>query len=96
MLYSFGLQQLINCPTHISGHSIDHIIIKDRSKLETSEPTTIWQISDHWVTTCAVFITKPKIIRKECRYRKIKDFYTSEVCEDLQTMVNNSKEIVDE
>ena len=28
LLYSFGLQQLVNCPTHISGHCIDHIIIK--------------------------------------------------------------------
>ena len=28
VLYSFGLQQLVNCPTYISGHCIDHIIIK--------------------------------------------------------------------
>ena len=96
MIYSFGLQQIVNCPTQISGHCIDHIIIKNRSKLETSEPTTVWQISDHLVTTHIVSITKPKIIRKECRYIKIKDLYTSDVCEDLQTMVNASKEIVDE
>ena len=50
VLYSFGLQQLINCPTHISGHCVDHIIIKNRSKLETSELNTVWQISDHWAT----------------------------------------------
>ena len=43
-----------------------------------------------------VSITKPKIIRKECIYRKIKDLDTSEVCEDLQTMVNASKEKADE
>ena len=64
LLYSFGLQQLVNCPTHISGHCIDHIIIKNSSKLETSEPTTVWEISDNWVTTCVVSITKLKIIRK--------------------------------
>ena len=52
--------------------------------------------SDHWVTTCAVSITKPKIIRKECRYRKIKDLYSNEVGEDIQTMINASKEITDE
>ena len=28
LLDSFGLQQLVNCPTHRSGHCIDHIIIK--------------------------------------------------------------------
>ena len=84
LLYSFGLQQLVNCPTHISGHYIDHIIIKNSSKLEISEPTTVWEISDHWVTTCAVSITKPKIIRKECIYRKIKDLYANEVGEDIQ------------
>ena len=78
-LYSFGLQQLVNCPTNISGHCIDHIIIKNSSKLEISKPTTVWQISDHWVTTCAVSITKPKTIRKECRYRKMKDLYANEV-----------------
>ena len=96
LLYSFGLQQLVNCPTHRSGHCIDHIIIKNNSKLETSEPTTVWEISDHWVTTCVISITKPKISRKECRYRKIKDLYTKEVGEDLQTMIRASKEIEDE
>ena len=96
LLYSFGLQQLVNCPTHISGHCIDHIIIKNSTKLEISEPTTVWEISDHWLTTCVVSITKPKIIRKECRYRKIKDLYTNEVGEDIQTMIEASKEIADE
>ena len=96
LLYSFGLQQLVNCPTHRSGHCIDHIITKNNSKLGISEPTTIWEISDHWVTTCVISITKPKISRKECRYRKIKDLYTKEVGEDLQTMTRASKEIEDE
>ena len=45
LLYSFGLQQLVNCPTHISGQCIDHIIITNSSKLEISEPTTVCQIS---------------------------------------------------
>ena len=96
LLYSFGLQQLVKCPTHISGHCIENIIIKNSSKLEIFESTTVWEISDHWVTTCAVSITKPKIIRKECRYRKIKDLYANEVGEDIQTMIKASKEITDE
>ena len=96
LLYSFGLQQLVNCPTHISGHCIDHIIIKNSSKLEISKPTTVWKISDYWVTTCEVSITKLKIIRKKCRYRKIKDLYANEVGEDIQTMIKASKEITDE
>ena len=96
LLYSFGLQQLVNCHTHISGHCIDHIIIKNSSKLEISKPTTVWEISDHAVTTCAVSITKPKIIRKECRYRKIKYLYANQVGEDIQTMIKASKEITDE
>ena len=96
LLYFFGLQQLVNCPTHISGHCIDDIIIKNRGKLETSKLTTVLQISDHWVTTGVVSITKPKITRKECRYSKIKDLSTSQVHEDIQAMVNASKEIADE
>ena len=96
LFYSFELHQLVNCPTHISGHCIDHIIIKNSSKLEISEPTTVWQISNHWVTTCVVSITKLKIIRKECRYRKIIDLYTNEVGEDIQTKIKASKEIADE
>ena len=79
-----------------SGHCIDHIIIKNSSKLEISKPTTVSEISDHWVTTCAVSITKLKILRKECRYRKIKDLYADEVGEDIQTMIKASKEITDE
>ena len=96
LLDSFGLQQLVNCPTHRSGHCIDHIIIKNNSKLEISEPTTIWEISDHWVISCVISITKPKVTRKEYRYRKIKDLYTKEVGEDLETMIGASNEIEDE
>ena len=96
LLDSFGLQQLVNCPTHRSGHCIDHIIIKNNSKLDISEPTTIWEISDHWMITCVISITKPKITRKECRYRKIKDLYTKEVGEDLETMIRAGNEIEDE
>ena len=96
LLDSFGLQQLVNCPTHRSGHCIDHIIIKNNSKLEISEPTTIWEISDHWMITCVISITKPNITRKECRYRKIKDLYTKEVGEDLETMIRASNEVEDE
>ena len=33
LLYSFGLWQLVNCPTHISGHCIDHIVIKNSRKI---------------------------------------------------------------
>ena len=44
---------------------------------------------------CSI-ITKLKIIRKECKYRKIKDLYTNEVGEEIQTMIKASKEIADE
>ena len=46
--------------------------------------------------TCVISITKPKITRKECRYRKIKDLYTKEVGEDVETMIRASNEIEDE
>ena len=46
--------------------------------------------------TCVISITKPKITRKECRYRKIKDLYTKEVGENLETMIRASNEIEDE
>ena len=73
------------------------MIIKNNSKLEISEPPTIWEISDLWVVTCVISITKPQMTRKEeCRYRKIKDLYTKEVGEDLETMIRASNEIEDE
>ena len=53
-------------------------------------------ISDHWVTTCVISITKPKISRKECRYRKIKDLYTKKWVKIYKTMTRASKEIEDE
>ena len=48
------------------------------------------------VTTYVVSITKPKIVRKECRYRKIKDLFTNEVHEDIQILIKASKGIADE
>ena len=49
MLASFNLQQMVTCITYESGHTLDHIILREGNNLNIEEPTQGHKISDHWM-----------------------------------------------
>ena len=74
LLTSMGLEQHVDKPTHISGHTLDLIITRCSDSLLGVRPITDYLISDLSVTVlCDLQLGKPAPKVKQVSYRKIKD-----------------------
>ena len=72
MLASFNLQQRVTCITHESGHTLDHIILREGNNLNIEEPTQGHKISDHWMIKTMLGINKAMKTRKTITMHKKK------------------------
>ena len=90
ILSTYNLQQHVEVPTHISGHTIDLLITKCNSKYCLSTPTSDFFIVDHsFISTC-VSVAKASVVRKTITYRRIKQLESEDfrldlsyICKDL-------------
>ena len=64
MLASFNLQQMVTCIIHESGHTLDHIILREGNNLNIEEPTQGHKISNHWMIKTMLGIDKAMKTRK--------------------------------
>ncbi|XP_033638509.1 uncharacterized protein LOC117299157 [Asterias rubens] len=71
LLMQHDMQQLVNTGTHTSGHVIDLVITRHPHSLILSTTTANF-ISDHCAIHCQLDLEKPKYIRGQVTYRKIK------------------------
>ena len=58
ILDSFGLKQMIDVPTHESGHTLDVLITPTLDNLIISSPKATYKISDHWFVECKIKFEK--------------------------------------
>ena len=72
LLTSMGLEQHVDKPTHISGHTLDLIITRCSDSLLCAKPITDYLISDHVTVLCDLQLGKPAPKVKQVSYRKIK------------------------
>ena len=72
LLESMGLQQHVDKPTHVSGHTLDLVITRDVDELISTAPVVDYLFSDHITVICDLIIKKPSFTVKEISYRKIK------------------------
>ena len=82
VIQQFNLQQMVDCETHKSGHTID-LIITSRSEtlLKSVYPSEF--VSDHCVIHCILNLQKPKFTKRQVSYRKLKSIDLSEFQHDL-------------
>lgn len=85
LLFSFGLQQLVNFPTHEKGHTLDLIICRQSDSVYFSSLKPGSYISDHCTVLCDLNITKPRLTTKTITYRKLKDIDISALTNDLSS-----------
>ena len=71
LLESTGLQQHVNIPTHISGHTLDLVITRLSDHLGISTPWTGYLFSDHMPVHCKLQVSKPPFKRSQIAFRKI-------------------------
>ena len=67
-----GLQQHVDKPTHISGHTLDLMITRCSDTLIGIKPRTDYLFSDHITVTCDLIIERLVPSVKQIFYRRIK------------------------
>ena len=66
LLTLMGLEQHIDKPTHISGHTLDLIITQCLDSLLCVKPLTDYLISDHFTVLCDLQLGKPALKVNKC------------------------------
>ena len=90
LLDEYGLQQKINVPTHVAGHILDVLVVRDDSVLNSfcvSDPCLINddgnEIRDHFAIHWSIKLEKPKPSTKTIEYREIDKINMSALCDDI-------------
>ena len=98
LLDSFSLQQHVNVPTHVHGHTLDLIITRQSDEIVKTQPWTDCLFSDHLPVFCELQISRPSLVRSKISSRKIKsinmadlrnDISRSELCTKYHAMCMN-------
>ena len=76
------LLQHIYFPTHIHGNILDLIITREESTL-TNHYNCSTILSDHYVITFSINVTKPKVPTKTIQYRNISKIDINTISQDL-------------
>ena len=95
MLASFNIQQMVTCITHESGHTLDHIILREGTNLNIKEATQGHKISDHWMIKTTLGINKAMKTMKTITTRKNKNLRQTEYVSELEEIISQSKHIED-
>ena len=95
MLASFNLKQMVTCITHESGHTLDHIILREGNNLNIEEPTQGHKISDHWMIKTTLGINKAMKTRKTITMCKNKNLRQTECISELEDIISQSTYIED-
>ena len=93
LLTSMGLEQHVDKPTHISGHTLDLIITRCSNSLLFAKPIADYLFSDHTTVLCDLESGKPPPRARQVSNRKVKDIdreklqvvlLLSELCQNIR------------
>ena len=87
MLHCFGLDQLVNVPTHRRGHTLDWIVANPELSLVDHVLVEDKAISDHFAVSFSVKLTKPPMVRKTITSRCLRKVDSEQFKSDVSTAV---------
>ena len=89
LLYSLGLEQHVDQPTHIHGHTLDLAITRKASSIIQTSPRVDRYFSDHGsvVHVCNLKLRKPTYKVKTISYRKLKSVDMERFNDDLASSI---------
>ena len=105
LLDTFGLQQHVITPTHMSGHLLDLVISRTSNDINVFSPQSSYFISDHCFIECLLSVPGPNIVFKEVSYRKLKqidvdsfksDIVSSALCNSHWSSLESISQCYDE
>ena len=93
VLQSCGMQQHVNEPTHVHGHTLDVVISRDAEKIVSQVYVTDPGLSDsndkvlkdHYAVTFSACASRPARERKTVTYRKVRSIDIDSFKMDIQT-----------
>ena len=83
LLETFSLSQHVSGPTHLSGHTLDLIIIRLSDDAFLASPKATFPISDHFIIQCPIGFPRPALSCKELTFRKLKNIDITEFSADI-------------
>ena len=83
LLASMGLEQHVDTPTHISGHTLDLMITRCSDTLIGTKPRPDYLFSDHFTVTCDLILGRPAPRVKQVFYRRIKGIDKGKFKDDI-------------
>ena len=98
LLTLMGLEQHVDKPTHISGHTLDLIITQRLDSLLFAKPIADYLFSDHITVLCDLELGQPPPKVKQVSNRKIKDTDREKLQVDLllSKLCQNTADTLDE
>jgi hypothetical protein len=87
ILSSLNFSQIINVPTHIKGHTLDPVIVKDNEALVRSWTVERLHVSDHFVVNCVLDLLKPSAVKTSFSCRNFRDMDHVLFAKDLTVQV---------
>ena len=96
ILDSFDLKQMVDVPTHESGHTLDVLITPTLDNLIISLPKATHKISDHWFVECKIKFEKAIIQKKEIVFRPLSKIDDDVLAEKLSDMSHKSNLVDDQ
>ena len=83
ILESYNLRQHVTEVTHISGHTLDLVIIKSNDAFLSGVSTFDPVISDHSAVNINLLLQKPQFKKKTITYRKLHSIDYNTFCNDI-------------
>ena len=71
ILDSFDLKQMLDVPTHRSGHTLDVLKTPSLDNLIIPSLKATYKISDHWFVECKIKFEKAIVQKKEIVFRPL-------------------------
>ena len=78
-----GLEQHVDKPTHISGHTLDLMITRCSDTLIGTKPRPDYLFSDHFTVTCDLILGRPATSVKQVFHRRIKGIDKGKFKDDI-------------
>ena len=96
ILDSFDLNQMVDVPTHESGHTLDVLITPTLDNLIIYPPKATYKNSDHWFVECNIKFQKAIVQKKEIVFRPLSKINDDVLAEKLSNMSYKSNLVDDQ
>ena len=93
LLNSFCLNQIVTVPTHTSGNTLDLVLVQENSDFEIFNEQSEFHLSDHSFVLFNISTKRPRLVRKETKFRKLKAIDDSLFQHDLKHLFSELQEI---